>query len=166
MFKKILVSALALGALAAMVGAGSYAAFTDTGSASGTVTAATIDIVLDNSNSQATIAFSPQNLLPNENSSDTVNVANVGNRDVHLTWATPVVTSSNEGQCAAANLSVAVAVSDNNGDDHGIDEHIANGDDEDITVTATLDNGAPNSCQGIQFTVTVNFTATGVADNA
>ncbi len=167
MFKKLLMSGLVLGALAATVGAGSYAAFTDTSTGTGTITAATINIDVDGEiDDTFVLTFAPTNLLPSESSSDTFSLANVGNRDVHVV-ATPVVTGGT-ALCPVGNLTpVVVSIANLSGSPHAEPPvHIADGDTEVGTVTATLDAGAPEDCQGVSFTVTVTLVATGVADGS
>lgn len=152
MFKKIIVSALVLGVLAATVGAGSYAAWDDTATGTGTITAANIDVTI-NSVDAATIAFAPQNLLPNETSSSTFTINNNGSRTVNVAHGV-VVVSSNEGQCpngwlaedGSSSFPASIPAS-NNGS---------------ATLVMKLNAGAPESCMGITFTVTVTVTGTGV----
>jgi hypothetical protein len=40
---------------------------------------------------------------------------------------------------------------------HIVNDDGAN-DDEDFTITSTLSAAAPNDCQGVTFTITIDFT--------
>jgi predicted ribosomally synthesized peptide with SipW-like signal peptide len=166
MKRSILLSMVVIGAIAAMVTAGAFSAFSDTATGTGTITAATIDVIVDgDADDDVVLTFSPQNLLPGESSSDSFSVLNNGNRDVHLV-ATPVV-SGGTGGCPNGNLTpVVFSITDTPTDDHGGNIHIADGSTETGTVTATLVAGAPEACQGVTFTITVTFVATGVADGS
>lgn len=156
MFKKILMSGLVLGALAATVGGATYAPWSDAATGTGTITAAVIDIEVDGGAPGEPDAFGlvfiPQDLLPGESSSDTFTLDNVGTRDVSLTylaapsggtvlcpagWLTPITVTG------PATLTPA--------DPPAV-----------VTVSATLDSGAPIDCMGVTFTVTVTVTGTGV----
>lgn len=167
MFRRLLVSGLVLGALATTVGAATYAPFTDSATGTGTVTSATIDIIVAGETDDTfPLTFSPQNLLPNESSSSTVAVLNNSNRDIHLAAGTATVSSDNEGQCPSGWLVVSgFSVTDNQGNDHSV-VHISDGGSENATLTVTLHNDAPETCQGRTFTVTLPLTATGVADGS
>ena len=152
MFRKVLMSALVLGALAATVGGATYAPWDDTATGTGTISAATIDVTIDGSGA-ASIVFAPQNLLPNETSSSSFTINNIGSRAVNVSHSV-VVTSSNDGQCSFTNLvedgsssfPASIPASNNGG----------------ATLVMRLNSNAPESCMGITFTVVLTVTGTGV----
>jgi spore coat-associated protein N len=159
--RSILLSVLIIGAVAALVGAGSWAAFTDSGTASGTVTAGTVDIKLNGSDT-ASLTFSsapgcPNAMAPGDSCTATVTVTN-GNSSLALdyTIGTPTVTPSNSS-CTSFSASVTSPT-----DTAGDPGHMPAGapDSETFDVTVTLASSAGNECQGASATVSVPVNAT------
>lgn len=151
MFRKILMSALIVGALAATVGAGSYAAWDDTATGTGTITAANIDVTI-NGVDAATITFAPQNLLPNETSTSTFNINNNSTRQVNVSH-TVAVASDHPATCGSGWLVQDV---------WNAPSSITANTSAPATLTMKLAWNAPESCMGNKFTVTVTVTGTGV----
>jgi predicted ribosomally synthesized peptide with SipW-like signal peptide len=172
--RTVLSSLVVIGAVIAVVfGSGTFAPFTDTTTGTGSVTATTIDVVADaDTDDSFTISFTPQDLLPGETSSDTFTINNAGTRDFHLTWpaiASTVSVDAGHTSCATATYVLMTGtLTDVAADDHAGNYHIANGATENFTISLKLLDvaGVDANCQGATFSVSVTFTATGVADGA
>jgi predicted ribosomally synthesized peptide with SipW-like signal peptide len=168
MKRSILFSLMVIGAIAAVVSAGSYAAFTDDATATGSISAATIDVLLNgDSDDDVTATFALNNLLPGESTTATVSVKNNGNRDIHVTTSSSVTETADPGSdCSASPTVDSVTFTDSATDDHSGNVHIADGVTETATITISLGSGVGNECQGNSWDVVVTFTGTGVADGS
>lgn len=156
MLKKLIMSGLVLGGIVATVSAGSYAAFTDTGTATGTVSAATVDILLNGSDGTVAVAFAPAgNIIPGGSSTQTVTVYNNGSVPVNVSQLGLIAISevSDPGaDCLPASVSAVAAGLPISG--------LAPGGSANFTVTFTLDIGAGNECQGTQWQIDTTVEAT------
>jgi predicted ribosomally synthesized peptide with SipW-like signal peptide len=163
--RRISSSLLVIGAvLALVVGAGTFALFSDTQNATGPVNSGTINLYLadggDDSGENEAIFENTENLLPGETTSWPLRLINTGNR----AWdATNVVVTSTEsadpgGDCGT-NLTVAY-VPTFDGNDHSGVIHADAGETGNATITASLASGAGNECQDNTWTVSAVITVT------
>lgn len=160
MKRSIIMSMLVIGALATLIGAGTWATFTDSGTATGDVTAGTVNVVLNSDTSDdVELAFEPgtdpecpANMAFGETCTAALTVANAGSLSV--TYAVTVVDSA--ADCFTSVLDIEAALEA--GDEEGDADHDA-GDSHSGTVTTTLDSDA-EACQGATNTVTVTVDAT------
>jgi hypothetical protein len=190
MRRTVLLSFVVIGAVLAVVfGAGTFAPFTDPSTGTGTVGAAIIEVEAaqedydgadsgdslpdctgTDSDCYSFTCAPADDLLPDETTTCTFAVRNAGTRDFHLVWTIDETVDSGHSGCTPATYFTddGGALTDAAADDHaGPVYHMANGSTETFTVIHTLNDGVDvNDCQGATFTITVTFTATGVADGA
>lgn len=154
MLKKLLMSSLILGALAATMGAGALSAWTDSTTATGTLAAADIELqAWDAGNNQyqdgSTFTFSPGILVPGQSANGTTYLKNAGNADLNVTMATPAVTVTFGDTGCAGYLDVTAS---------GVPGALApGGESGPITITATLNSGTPQVCEAASFSVALTF---------
>ena len=154
--KSVLLSVLTVGAMAAVVGGATFAPFTSTDSATGSVTAGKVSIDVNEAGLGGTLAFTvgldcPVGpLAPGDSCTASVHVENTSTLPTMLTLAnTSVEVDGDPGTCFVVSAAPAPVA-------------LAAGADYDYTVTVTLDLAAPNSCQGDSVSVTTTATASSV----
>jgi predicted ribosomally synthesized peptide with SipW-like signal peptide len=94
--KKILLSLAALGVAGAIAGLGTFATFTDTTSASQSVTAGTVDINLGSSGAANRFSVSATGVVPGDTIQRNIDLINAGNQNlasITLTSTAPTTTS-------------------------------------------------------------------------
>ncbi len=163
MKRSIIMSMLVIGALATLIGAGTWATFTDSGTATGDVTAGTVDVVLnDDGSDDVELTFTPgsdpecpDNMAYNETCTAGLTVANNGSLSVTY----DVTVTDSQGACFTSVLDIEAALeTGDGGEGEGGDSDHNAGDSHDGTVTTTLDSD-DDSCQGVTNTVTVTVLA-------
>lgn len=163
--RRMISSLFVIGAvLTLVVGAGTFALFTDTQTATGDVNSGTINLYLadagDDTGEDEAIFETSENLLPGETTSWPLRLINTGNRAWDV--SNVVVTSSelsDPGSDCGTNLTVAY-VPTFDGNDHSGTIHADAGETGNATITATLPSGAGNECQGNAWTVVATITVT------
>lgn len=158
MKRSIIMSMLVIGALATLIGAGTWATFTDQGIATGDVTAGTVDVVL-NGDPDDDVALNfdpgedpvcPANMAYSEFCTAGLTVLNDGSLSV--TYVVTVVDSAPTCFSSVLDIEGALEAGDSPDADHDA------GDSHPGTVTTTLDSDA-EACQGVTNTVTITVDA-------
>jgi predicted ribosomally synthesized peptide with SipW-like signal peptide len=163
--RRISSSLLVIGAvLALVVGAGTFAVFTDTQTATGPVNSGTINLYLadlgDDTGEDEAIFETTENLLPGETTSWPLRLINTGNRAWDATNVVVTSTESNDpGNDCGTNLTVAY-VPTFDGNDHDGMIHANAGETGNATITASLNGSTGNECQNNTWTVTAVVTVT------
>lgn len=147
--KKLAVVATAVGVVVA--GGVAYALWSATGSGSGTATALTAQTIT------VTAATGAADLYPGFTQGDVYfTVSNNNPYAVTFASMTPgTITSSNEGACPAAKLTVASAT--------GLGMAVAGNASnvaQSIPNVVTLASDAPDGCQGVTFTIALTLSGT------
>jgi predicted ribosomally synthesized peptide with SipW-like signal peptide len=171
----LLIMVLAVGVLAF---GGTYAAFTDSQTASGDVNAApagSVDLRLDDVGppcgitniSQDELTFeSFENLLPGQFVTCSVKLVNIGTSpfDVDVTGADTSLSLLDVCDGAGNDFTISVANgADTGGDDPDADTaRVAVGASQEAAITVTFNAGATNDCQGDAAFVSVKFTASSI----
>ena len=172
MKRSILMSLFVIGAMASLVAVGTWAQFTDSGTGSGTVTAGTVDIVLDgdvDDNIDLTFnsdAGCPSPMAPGDTCTDTVGITNDASTLAIDYTATAEVTAGKE--CDDDNVGDDFTVSVGHFVDTTVNpgtndtNHFPAGlaDSETFHVHVTLDAAVDDDCQGDSATVTLTVSAT------
>ncbi|HLC03369.1 MAG TPA: TasA family protein [Anaerolineales bacterium] len=167
MRSRALFSVLVIAAALALVGGATFAVFTDTQTAEGTVNAGTIDLYLlesdDDDNGANEFVFEvTENLLPGETATGTVRLRNDGNRAFDLVLPVGIAvleTNDPGGDCNSEptpHVHLAFVVPD----DHGGTYHLEPGAQQDLTVDAHLSSGVTNECQANAWLITYTFEVT------
>lgn len=158
MKRSILLSLLVIGAAATLLGAGTFAKFTTSGSDSGTLTAASLSIEVKGSG--ASLAFSgsggncPNALLPGNTCSDpAVTVTNKSAIPVTITgvsaWEAGLLETCGDGDSLTTTITTPPTGT------------LAPGASKTFGVTVTFDATATTDCQGKSATVQVTVAAEG-----
>jgi spore coat-associated protein N len=187
--RKALLSVMAVGTAAAIAGLGTFATFTDTTSASQSVTAGTVDINLPAAGASNRLATGATGLVPGDSLQRAVNLVNAGNQDLaSVTLTTSASPSSLLDTDATDGLQVAIDKCSVAWTESGppytytcsgttssvlvsravIGSTIAlsnlgaltAGATDMLRVTLTLPASAPNSMQGLSSTISYTFNAT------
>jgi len=166
--RRIVSSLFVIGAvLALVVGAGTFALFTDSQFGTGDINAGTIDLYLsdnrgDDNGENEFIFEDIENLLPGNSVSWTMVLQNRGTGAWDQTDGTVTlaqVVTSDPGPVCNTNL-VLTWDPNNDGDDHGTTLHVNPGNSGQGDVIAALPSTAGNDCQGTVWNVTATFNVT------
>lgn len=157
MKRSILFSALVIGAVLAVVaGASTYATFTDQAAGSQTVTAGTVDVVVNNDTDDAfAISFggssctSSTNMAYGDSCTFTVNVKNDGTLSFTTAYT---ITETDANNCFSTSLSGLPSGDGVDADHDPADTHAA-------TLTTTLDSDVA-ACQGASNLIGLTIDAT------
>ncbi len=101
--RQLLGGALTLGAASAASGAGTFALFSDTETATGSITAGSLDLSIENTagdvtNGDGTLSFlNASSVTPGDDGTATVTLKNVGSLDGYLTLRTAELTNAENG---------------------------------------------------------------------
>lgn len=118
MNKKIILSILMIGTIATMAGAGTWAAFSDTGTSSGnTITAGTLNMVLSDDDENAldnVVATwtSPAGFKPGDEFESALRFSNTGSIDSHHIWFYLEGLQHNDYNADGSNLMDAIIITD------------------------------------------------------
>ncbi len=166
--RRIVSSLFVIGAvLALVVGAGTFALFTDTQFGTGDINAGTIDLYLsdgrgDDNGENEFIFEDIENLLPGNSVSWTMRLQNRGTGAWDQTDGTVILSQtvvSDPGNDCGTPL-VLTWDPNNDGDDHGSTLHVAPGATGEGDVIATLPSTVGNECQGVVWNVKATFNVT------
>ena len=158
MKRSILLSLLIIGAVAAMVGGASFSAFTDQESASGTVTAGTVQVGLTPTGSGSltwTGTGCPGPIGTGDTCTSTVDVDYTGNLAATMDL---VLTDNDAAGCF--NVSGTWTADDGTPTGAALDQTGVTAEDGTVSVSVQLAPSAPNSCQGASVDVTLTVTTT------
>lgn len=166
--RRIVSSLFVIGAvLTLVVGAGTFALFTDTQNATGDVNAGTINLHLsdsigDDNGENEFIFTNVENLLPGESVNWGMVLENRGTRAWDQTDGTVILSQSQTTDPGAfcATALVLTWIPDGGDDDHGTTLHVEPGANDTGTIRATLPSGAGNECQGSVWAITGVFNVT------
>lgn len=155
--KKKIAMALVTTALGAtLIGAGTFALFTDTAiNAGNTFTAGTLDITVP----EAAI-FNVTNIAPGDSGSATLEVTNSGSLELRYD-----LTKALTGDLAAGADGLAVNITDANGNAVGDDRVLASGASETLTVNWSLPIAAGNEYQGDSASLSITADAEQTRNN-
>lgn len=164
---RLLFSVLVIGAALALVGGATFAVFTDSQVASGTVNAGTIILCITEASSddqgcdEGIFELDAENLLPGQFVEETLRLVNTGNGPWDLTFTEGYAgTGVNCDPSGPFEFYTTLTWTDLDNDNHLGVVHVEPGRDEQVVVRVGVHADAPNTCQNTQYTVTLTFTAT------
>jgi len=166
MRSRVLFSVLVIAAALALVGGATFAVFTDSQWASGSVNAATINLRVDEDPSDDTsedeVIFeaAAENLLPGEYIEETLRIKNTGNRPWDLTYTETYSGSGVDCNPSGPEFYTTLTWTDPDGDNHDSVRHVVPDHYEQVVVRVTLHSDATNACQNATYSVMLTFNAT------
>ena len=159
MKRSILISLLVIGAAAALLGAGTFATWTTSGSDSGTITAGGLAIQVKGSG--ASLAFSgsgarcPNKVMPGDICNDTVTVTNNSTTNVTITAVDASESGGDLDTCGDGDTLTTTTIPNITG------AILAPGGKTSFTITTTFEATAGSDCQGRSALIVVVVTAAG-----